>query len=298
MYKKILNISKNLKSKFYFDFDIYKMTWFQAGGKSDVFCVVYDEDELKTILNNAEGIPHYIIGAGSNILIRDGGYKGLIIKLGKSFNNLSIINEKILVGASILDVNFSKFAYNNSISNFEFYSGIPGTIGGAVKMNAGCFGNETKDFLNKVNIITKDMKTKTIYKKDLNLTYRNSNLLDEIVTSAEFNIEYGEKKKILEKINEIKNTRNTTQPIKNKTSGSTFKNPKGFHAAKLIEDAGCKGMQFGDAIVSQQHANFIINTNNASAEEIENLGKEIIEKVYNKFQIILEWEIKIIGKGI
>tara|TARA_Y100000590_G_C15563216_1_gene955597 strand:- start:49 stop:942 length:894 start_codon:yes stop_codon:yes gene_type:complete len=296
MYEKILEISKNLKSKFFFNYNIEKLTWFRTGGATDIYCIVENEKELEIILNSLNDIPYVVIGAGSNILIRDRGFKGIIIKLGKYFNQLSIENDKIISGASILDINLSKFALLNSIKNFEFYSGIPGSIGGAIKMNAGCFGSETKNVLYKINVMTKNGKKKILYNNDLNFSYRHSNITNEIIISAYFHIEYGDKIDIKEKINQIKIIREDAQPIKFKTSGSTFKNPNQKKAAKLIEMAGCKGLEVGGAIVSEKHSNFLINYKNASAKDIEDLGKKIIERVYNKFGIILEWEIKIIGR--
>ena len=295
-YEKILDLSKNLKSKFIFDYDIYKSTWFRAGGKADIFCLVYDENELEIILNHIGGISYSIIGAGSNLLIRDRGYRGLIIKLGKSFNQLSIQDNKILAGASILDTNLAKFSYLHSIKNFEFFSGIPGSVGGAIKMNAGCFGSETKDVLYNVNVMKKKGEQAIIKNDSLNFSYRKSNLENDIVICAQFNVEYGHKEEIKDKLKNIKQNRIASQPIITKTSGSTFKNPAGFHAAKLIEMSGCKELKVGDAVVSNKHANFLINVNNATARQIEDLGKQIIEKVYTKFQVILEWEIKIIGE--
>ena len=165
MYEKILEISKKLNSKFLFDYDISRLTWFRAGGKTDIYCVVHDENELEIILNNIGNTPFLVIGNGSNLLIRDGGFKGLIIKLGKSFNNLFIENDKIITGASILDVNLAKFAYINSIRNLEFFSGIPGSLGGAIKMNAGCFGSETKDVLFSATVMKNNGK-KIIIKID------------------------------------------------------------------------------------------------------------------------------------
>ena len=295
MYEKILKKFKNFKSNFFLNHDISKSTWFQTGGKVDVFCVVNDIKELQIILKNIGNIPCTVIGAGSNILVRDAGYKGLIIKLGKTFNNLSIKENKIIVGAGLLDSNLSKFAYLNSIKNFEFFSGIPGSIGGAIKMNAGCFGSETKDFLRKVTLINKENGEITSVKKDeLQLSYRESNLRD-IVLEASFDIEIGIQKKIKEKMEAIKKTREVTQPLKTKTSGSTFKNPKGNYAAELIENSDCKNLKVGDAIVSNKHSNFLINCGNATAGEIEELGNLIIKKVKKKFDITLQWEIHIIG---
>ena len=296
MKKKILEISKNLKSKFFFDYEIYNSTWFRTGGIADCYCIVNDEEELVKILNQIDNIPYFIIGAGSNLLIRDGGFKGLIIKLGKNFNTIELTNKSLNVGASILDINLSKFAFSNSIKNFEFFSGIPGSVGGAVIMNAGCYGSETKDLLQDITVMNNNGKISIIKKNDLNLSYRNSNLGNKIVLKAKFKANKGHKEEILKEVNKIKKNREISQPIKKKTSGSTFKNPSGFYAAKLIEEAGCKGFRRGDAMVSDLHSNFLINTNKASASEIEDLGKLIIDKVYEKFQIILEWEIKIIGE--
>lgn len=295
--KKLINkLSLGLKSKFYFDYETSRNVWFRAGGKATVFCLVYDYEELKTILENIGNTKYEILGAGSNILVRDNGFDGIIFKLGKKFNQINKYDNYIEVGASILDINLSKFAQMNSIKNFEFFSGIPGSIGGAVKMNAGCFGFETKDFLREVQIIDHKINLKRITNKELDFQYRNSNLPSgSIIISSIFDYKYGNKNEINELINEIKIQREKTQPLKVKTSGSTFKNPKDNFAAKLIEDSGCKGLQVGDAYVSEKHSNFIINSNKANATQIEELGKRIIEKVYNKFDIKLEWEIKIIG---
>ena len=196
MHKKIIEISKGLKSNFFFDYDIYKSTWFQAGGRCDFFCIVENIDELKKIIKNIENIPYFIIGAGSNLLIRDGGYKGLIIKLGNYFNKMHLKDNEIIAGAGILDVNLSKFAYINSIKNFEFYSGIPGNLGGAVKMNAGCFGNETKNILNSITVVDRYGEEKLITNKLLDFSYRSSNLKDEIIVNSSFKAEIDNQKEI------------------------------------------------------------------------------------------------------
>ena len=296
MKKIILKISKDLKSKFYFDYDTSKNVWFRAGGKASIFCLVYDANELSFILKNIEGIPYEIIGAGSNILVRDGGYDGIIFKLGKNFNNIVLHENFIQVGASILDINLSKFAEINNIKNFEFFSGIPGSVGGAVKMNAGCFGFETNDFLKEIKTINSKGEFCFLSKDKLKLTYRNSNLPDRnIIVSANFNYSLGDKNEIQYKINQIKIMRQNSQPLKSKTSGSTFKNPKNNFAAKLIEMSGCKGLSVGDIFVSLKHANFLINSNKGTSSQIEELGNIIIDKVYKKFNTKLEWEIKIIG---
>jgi UDP-N-acetylmuramate dehydrogenase len=292
----INNISQNLKSKFYFDYDTSQHVWFRAGGKTAVYCLVYDEKELEIIINSISKIPYEIIGAGSNFLIRDCGFNGILFKLGKNFNKIILHEKFIEVGSSILDLNLSKFAQKNNIRDFEFYSGIPGTIGGAVKMNAGCYGKETKDILQSIKYIDQEGCLKKLDKVELNLKYRNSSLPENsIIISANYDSVTGNTEEITNKILNIKEKRNNSQPLRAKTSGSTFKNPLNYHAAKLIEQANCKGLNIGDVYVSNKHANFLINTNNASASEIEDLGNKIIDKVYNKFGIKLEWEIKILG---
>ena len=296
---RIKYLSKKLKSNFYFNYNSSKLSWFRCGGLIDIYCLVENEQELKILLENLEDSPYFVVGAGSNLLIRDGGYRGTIIKLGKSFNNMQLREDKIYTGGAVLDVNLSKFALNNSISKLEFYSGIPGSIGGAVKMNAGCFGSQTMDVLSEVSIITKRGIKKNLKKEQLDFSYRNSNLSkNDIVTLAIFHAKFDNKVKIKDNINEIKIKRRQSQPIKNKTGGSTFKNPKGYSAAKLIEEANCKGLMIGDAIVSEKHSNFLINTNKATSKNIEELGNEIKERVLKKFNINLDWEIKIIGDNI
>ena len=205
MLEKFNRLSEQLKSKILFNHEMGHLTWFKTGGKAKVFIIVENENELEILINNLDGYDYFIMGVGSNLLIRDKGYNGAIIKLGKGFNELKIEEDFIQVGSSILDINLSKFAKNNSIKNFEFFSGIPGTIGGAVKMNSGCFGFETKDVLKKIKFIDIKGNKNEINADKLDLKYRSSNLKDtDIVTSAKFRITYGEIQLIKDKINLIK----------------------------------------------------------------------------------------------
>ena len=296
MSDKILELSDKLKSKIYLDYNVGKHTWFRTGGNAKIFIIIENNFELEIILNELNNENFYVLGSGSNLLIRDTGYNGVIIKLGKEFNSVKIIENKLEVGASVLDINLSKFALKHGIEGFEYFSGIPGSVGGAVKMNAGCYGSETKEILNSIEFYNKKLEKQKKNKENLNLTYRSSNIKDnEIISKVTFNLKYGDSNIIQHKMIDIKEKRLSTQPIKNKTSGSTFKNPKNLFAARLIEEAGCKGMEYGNAVVSNQHANFLINKGRATATDIENLGKQVVDKVYKKFNIILEWEIKIIG---
>ena len=296
MHSLINKIQSEIKSNIFLDYDMKKSTWFRAGGNALGYVIVNNISDLKTIFSYADQIKYYIVGVGSNLMIRDGGFDGLIIKLGKNFNKIKINKDTLSAGAGVLDVNLAKFALKNSIKDFEFFSGIPGTIGGAIKMNAGCFGSQTADILKRILVLNKLGKIEYLTKNELGLKYRSSNLTDELVVlKADFICKYSSASEIIEKKNSIKLKRESSQPIKEKTSGSTFKNPPGEFAAALIERSGCKGMKNGGASVSTIHSNFIINNGDATALDIENLGKKIIKQVHEKFGITLEWEIKIIG---
>jgi len=296
MHSLINQIKSKIKSNILLDYDMRKSTWFRAGGNALGYVIVNNISDLKTIFSYADQIKYYIVGVGSNLMIRDGGFDGLIIKLGKNFNKIKINKDTLSAGAGVLDVNLAKFALKNSIKDFEFFSGIPGTIGGAIKMNAGCFGSQTADILKRILVLNKLGKIEYLTKNELGLKYRSSNLTDELVVlKADFICKYSSASEIIEKKNSIKLKRESSQPIKEKTSGSTFKNPPGEFAAALIERSGCKGMKNGGASVSTIHSNFIINNGDATALDIENLGKKIIKQVHEKFGITLEWEIKIIG---
>ena len=293
----IFEIQSKIEGKILFNYNMGKSTWFRTGGNAKGYCIINKLKDLSTIVKYRDQIKYYIIGVGSNLLVRDSGFDGLIIKLGRNFNKIKIKKNDLSVGAGVLDLNLAKFASKNSIKDFEFFSGIPGTIGGAIKMNAGCYGSETSDNLKRVLIINQFGKIKFINVEDLKLGYRTSDINDKtIILKADFKFEYASQKEIIFKNNNIKMKRENSQPIKEKTSGSTFKNPPNHFAAELIEKSGCKGLEYGDAIVSDLHSNFLINKGRASAADIENLGKKIIEKVFNKFNILLDWEIKLVGE--
>ena len=289
---------KKFDSSITYSADLKKKNWFNIGGKAKVF---FKADELTDlveflkVLDNREKI--HIIGAGSNTLITDEVYDGVIIKLGKNFNRLSVLNSNIIIsGTAVLDKKLSDFAAENSLSGFEFLSCIPGTVGGGLKMNAGCFGTEIKDILVSIQSVDKNGNVLTIPAKEINFEYRNNDLSESLIfLSASFKGEKKDTQKILEKMSKLKNEKDNNQPTKIKTSGSTFKNPQNKFAAELIEKANCKGLKIGDAHVSTHHANFFINSGNANATQIEELGNKVIEKVYKKHSIKLEWEIKIIG---
>ena len=283
-----------------FEHDLKKKNWFNIGGKSKVF---YKADNLKTLVNflkklkNKEKI--FILGAGSNTLINDNLFDGVVIKLSKNFNNISLLRENIIIaGSAVLDKSLSDFAMNNDISGFEFLSCIPGTIGGGIKMNAGCFGKEFKDILLSIQAIDKFGNVRTIPSKDIKFEYRNNDLPEDLIfLSASFKGVKGDCKKIKEQISKLKAEKEKSQPTKIKTSGSTFKNPILQTEKKvweLIKESVPLGKSFGDACISEKHCNFFVNKGNAKFGDMKMLIDFVAKNVLEKTGISLEKEIKIL----
>ena len=299
-----INQLKNLLNDFgedvKFNFDLKKKNWFNIGGKSKVFFKAVNLKNLVNFLkklNNREKI--FILGAGSNLLITDNIFDGVVIKLGKDFNNISCLNDDILIaGSGVLDKSLSEFAMNNNLSGFEFLSCIPGTVGGGIKMNAGCFGKEFKDILLSVQAIDKSGNVITIPKKDILFDYRKNNLSSDLIfLSASFKGKKSNSLKIKKEINMLKTKKNKNQPTKIKTSGSTFKNPIDQTKKKvwqLIEESVSLDKSFGDACISKKHCNFFVNKGNASFKDMLQLINFVSEKVLEKTGISLEKEIKIL----
>ena len=284
----------NLKT----NYNLSKNSWFGLGGKADKFFTPDDENELTNYIKKNTNEKYYSIGSGSNILFRDKGCKKTIIKLGKNFRKINIKNNKIICGSAVLKNQLSKFALDNEIINYEFLSCIPGTIGGGVIMNAGCFQNEFKDIIEEVKGFNKKNLKFVRYKKsEIKFSYRKTDLPDDlIITEVVFQINYGSKEKIKDKIKFLKNKKEAAQPSKIKTGGSTFKNPDSkIKAWELIQKSGCDRIKFGRAKFSKMHCNFIENQGNSSLD-IEKLIHFTIDEVKKKFNIVLEPEIKIIGE--
>ena len=291
----LINKVPKVRGKLVSNADISSTSWFKVGGPIELLFIPKDLLDLTEFIENLNiKIPIFVIGALSNTLIRDGGVKGIGIKLDEKFSNIKINNDYIEVGASLLNMKFAKYAQKNQIYGYEFLSGIPGTIGGSIKMNAGCYGKEMSDVLHEVTIIDRIKGLRNLSSKKLNMTYRNTKVSkDSIIISAQ--LKYcKDNMTFINKFN-IKEKRIKSQPINKLTGGSTFKNPKGYKAWKLIEDAGCRGLSLGGAKVSEMHTNFIINYKNATANDIESLGNIVRQKVYENSGIKLEWEILKIG---
>ena len=276
-------------------------TSFNIGGPADLFVTVMDEEELAIVLrlaceNNAH---HLIIGNGSNFLVSDNGYRGIIVKLGDAFSDISVEGNEITVGAGKLLSGVSAFACRNGLAGLEFASGIPGTIGGAIFMNAGAYGGEMKDIVRSARLMSADGSRVTELSKDeLGLEYRHSIIQEtgDIVLSVVLGLEPDDSDAISARIAELSARRNAKQPVQYPSAGSTFKRPVGGYAAALIESAGLKGYAIGGAKVSEKHSGFIINTGGATCKDVLELMKYVQQKVYENSGIMLEPEVRIIGE--
>ncbi len=296
---------KELKNKFgkniSFHEGLSKYSWFNLGGPAQILFKPESVDQLIDFLKIIKNF-HKItcLGAGSNTLIRDGGFKGVVIKLSSKFSYIKKLEKNILeVGAGTLDKTLSRYAAENSIKNYEFLSCIPGSIGGAITMNSGCYGDEISNILISVQVLDFKGNIFEIKKKEIEFVYRGSSLAKNlIILSAKLNVEYGDKNLIHEKIKKFAKEKKDTQPSQIKTCGSTFKNPKNEKAWKLIKNSNCNTISFGKASISKKHSNFFVNEGGASSEDIEKLINFVKQKVYEKHNIRLDLELKIIGETI
>jgi UDP-N-acetylmuramate dehydrogenase len=294
-----------VRGSYKYEFIMADVCWFRVGGAADVVFSPADADDLSNFLAHLPGdIPLHILGAGSNTLVRDGGLRGVVLRLGSSFGKVEQISDRRLkAGAAALDVRVSRIAADAALSGLEFYRGIPGAIGGAIAMNAGAYGGETAERLHHVEAFTRQGQRLELTPAELGLSYRHNGYDDFLVyTGAYFDAVPGDPDKIRAAMNDISDKREATQPIKSRTGGSTFKNPNGTHpdgpkSWQLIDAAGCRGLRVGDAQVSELHCNFLINHGDASAADIENLGELVRQKVRQSSGIELHWEIKRIGEA-
>ena len=297
---KLENFSKQIKGKLVFNYDLKKTNWFNIGGKTKVYFKPESLSELVSFLKEfGKKEKFFILGAGSNILINDGIFNGVVVKLGKNFSNISLLpNKTIIAGSATSDKKLSEFALENNISGLEFLSCIPGTVGGGLRMNSGCFKKEFKDILVSAQAIDRMGKILTIPASKIEFSYRGNDLdKDLIFLSASFKGEFKEKKEIQEYMKSIKNKKDYTQPTKIKTGGSTFKNPikqTNQKVWKLIKKSVPLDTKFGDAKISKKHCNFFVNNNNATFEDMKKLIEFVKKNVKSKTGINIETEIEII----
>ena len=275
-----------------------ELTWFRVGGPAQVLFTPSDESDLAYFLKHLPGnLPVHVVGVGSNLIVRDGGISGVVIRLSpRAFGDTSVDGDIVTAGAAALDKRVAETAAVANLAGLEFYFGIPGTIGGALRMNAGANGAETKDVLLDATGIDRKGDIHTFSNDGMKFVYRNSGVDPSITfTSARFRGHPAAPEAIRARMTEVQTHRETAQPIREKTGGSTFKNPPGNSAWKLIDAAGCRGLRVGGAQVSDMHCNFLINTGNATAHDIETLGETVRERVKQNSGIELHWEIKRIG---
>ncbi len=275
-----------------------KYTWFGVGGPAEVlFCPKDNADLANFMKKKPYNLPIFVIGGGSNVLVRDGGIPGVVIKLdSKEYKKYQLEDGKIICGAGMKNAELKKIMLENNIGGLEFLVSIPGTLGGAVKTNAGCFGKELKDVLLEATVVNGEGEEIKVLADDFNLGYRCSYFPDDwIVTQMMFAAKPQEKETTLKIIEEQKAYRMKTQPHNVKTAGSTFKNPEGLKAWELIKKTGSNAIKVNDAEVSNVHCNFLVNKGNASAQDLEDLGNKIIDNVKRETSIVLEWEVKRVG---
>ena len=274
-----------------------ELTWFRVGGPAQVLFMPEDDDDLGYMLANLPPeIPVTVIGLGSNLIVRDGGVPGVAIRLGRGFGDIVIDGVDVRAGAAVPDVKVARAAQEAGIAGLSFLRGIPGSIGGALRMNGGAYGREVKDALIEARAVDRAGRVHVLGNADMRFAYRRCGAPDDyIFTQATFRGERGDPAVIAAEMDKITEAREATQPIKSRTGGSTFKNPPGQKAWQLIDAAGCRGLRIGDAQVSAMHCNFLINLGNATAADIEALGETVRQRVKEHSGVDLEWEIKRIG---
>lgn len=277
-----------------------KHTSFRVGGNADVLIEPKNEDEIKNLIKylKEKNIYYIIIGNGSNLLVKDGGIKGVVIKISKNFSDFEINEETLTAKSGAMLSVIGKAVQRQGLTGFEFAAGIPGTIGGALTMNAGAYGGEMKDIVKDVTVIDENGDIKVLSNEEMKFSYRKSVLNEKnyIILSTTINLKKGDFDQIKETMKEITKKRVTNQPLNLPSAGSTFKRPEGYFAAKLIEDAGLKGLTLGDAQVSTKHSGFIVNIGDATSKDLLNLMYIVKNIVKSKFNIELEEEVKIIGE--
>jgi UDP-N-acetylmuramate dehydrogenase len=296
--KRVLELLPKVRGELEENAPLDRETWFRAGGPADVLFRPADRDDLiEFIKRKPKDVPVTVIGYGSNLLVRDGGVAGVVVRMGKRMAEIAIDGEDVSAGAGAGDVAVSAAARDAGLAGLEFLSGIPGTIGGALRMNAGAYGREMKDIVVECKALDPEGGLHKLKPDQLEFSYRHCGVPEDwIFTGAVMRGTHDDKAKIAERMAEIRRAREESQPLRTRTGGSTFANPPGHKAWKLIDEAGLRGFKLGGAMVSEKHTNFLINTGTATGSDIENLGEEIRRRVKAKSGVTLEWEIRRIGR--
>lgn len=294
------NLEKSLpkvRGRYLFNVPLAKTTWFQVGGPAQVIYKPADPQDLSFFLQQRpKSLPLHVIGVGSNLLVGDGGVEGIVIRLGQGFTNIIVDETTLDVGAAVLDRNVAFLAGQEGIGGLEFLCGIPGTIGGGLRMNAGAYGSDMAQILAYAHVMDTNGKIHRLTPQNLGLSYRNCALpKDWVFIGARLKGHKEHPEKVQEKISSFLTERERTQPVHSRTGGSTFANPEGAKAWELIEKAGCRGLQKGEAMMSDLHCNFMINMGNATAADLEDLGEDVRQRVLTTTGVDLRWEIERIG---
>ncbi|MBX9841698.1 MAG: UDP-N-acetylmuramate dehydrogenase [Xanthobacteraceae bacterium] len=274
-----------------------ELTWFRVGGPAQALFMPEDEADLAYFLGAIPAdIPVTVVGLGSNLIVRDGGIPGVVVRLGRGFSDVKVDGLRITAGPAVPDVKVARAAQEAGIAGLSFMRGIPGAIGGALRMNGGAYGGETKDVLVSARAVDRAGNIHVLSNADMHYTYRHCGVPEDFIfTAATFEGRAGDRAVIAAEMDKITESREATQPIKSRTGGSTFKNPPGHKAWQLIDKAGCRGLIVGGAQVSELHCNFLINLGAATAADIENLGETVRKRVKESSGVDLDWEIKRIG---
>lgn len=290
--------SISTRGRLTFDAPLGPRAWFRTGGNAEALLVPADQDDLAAVLHALPGsVPVTVLGACSNVIIRDAGVAGLVIRLARGFSDITVDGDVLIAGAAALDMTVAEHAAAASLSGLEFLAGIPGSIGGAVVMNAGAYGSDIAATLEWAEIMTRDGTVQRLSMPELGFAYRHSEVpQDAIVLRAALRGTPGNSISIKAHIAEIKAAREAAQPVRARTGGSTFRNPEGHKAWALIDDAGCRGLTIGGAQVSEKHCNFLLNLGQATSNDLEQLGDEVRARVKATSGIDLHWEIKRLGK--
>lgn len=279
------------------DASLAQVTWFRVGGPAEVLFRPADIDDLASFLAaKPADVPVTVIGVASNLLVRDGGVPGVVVRLGRGFVEITAEGDRVFAGAGALDGNVALVARNAGLTGLEFLSGVPGTIGGALRMNAGAYGSEMKDVTIAASALDARGGRHRLELDRLGFSYRHCGIAEDwIFTGAELRGRADDPAAIQARMDDITDRREASQPVRTRTGGSTFANPPGHKAWELIDKAGCRGLRLGGAMVSEKHTNFLINTGDATAADIETLGEEVRRRVCERFGVTLEWEIRRIG---
>jgi UDP-N-acetylmuramate dehydrogenase len=289
----------DLRGKLEANASLKPFTWFRTGGPAEWLYTAEDEADLAYFLKNLpQDVPVYPIGLGSNLIVRDGGIEGVVVRLGKNFMDVTVDGLRVTAGASCPDIKVAITAAKADIAGLAFFRGVPGAIGGALRMNAGAYGGETKDVLVEARGVNRKGELVRFTNAEMGYSYRHCSVPDDVIfTYGTFEGHKGDRAEIVAEMDKITSSRSATQPVNAKTGGSTFKNPEGGKSWQLIDAAGCRGLKVGDAQVSELHCNFLLNLGNATAADIETLGEEVRARVKAHSGVDLHWEIKRVGRA-